>query len=136
MHLRRAVLLLGLVIGLAAITAALSPSPRTDVQPGPATAPPPATPPAAPTARVALNLDGTRRRTRTVPPGAHLILSVEVPEPGQVQLMGTVQPAEPGTPAQFDLIAPQSGSYTVRFTPSAAGPDRGATIRVRKRAAP
>jgi hypothetical protein len=130
MHLRRAVLLFGLVVGLAAIVAAVAPKPKSDTLLQAPTAPPPPPPAASPTANVALSLVHERRVRRHVPPGAHLILSVEVAEPGDVSFLGLVQAAEPGTPAVFDLVMPRSGSFAVEFVPSAGGSPRGATVSV------
>ena len=130
MHLRRALVLFAIVVGLAALVAALSPRPKTEpLAPAPPTSTPPP-PPAAPTARVELSLAHERRVRRHVPPGAHLILTVEVPEPGDVSFLGSDQAADPLTPAVFDVLMPQSGSFAVDFSPSAGGPARGATVSV------
>jgi hypothetical protein len=130
MHLRRALVLFAIVVGLAALVAALSPRPKTETLLQPPSAPPPTAPPAAPTARVSLSLVQERRVRRQVPPGAHLILTVEVPEPGDVSFKGSVQAAEPNTPAVFDVIMPPTGSFAVEFAPSAGGSARGATVSV------
>jgi hypothetical protein len=130
MHLRRAVLLFGLVVGLAAIVAAVAPKPKSDtLLQAPATPPAPQ-PVSAPTARVSISLAAERRVRRHVPPGAHLILTVEVADPGDVSFLGSVQAAEPGTPAVFDLVMPRSGSFAVELSPSGGGSPRGATVSV------
>jgi hypothetical protein len=130
MHLRRALVLFAVVVGLAALVAALSPRPKTEtlVPPAPTAAPP--APPPAPTARLALDLTKEKHIRRHVPPGAHLILTVQVPEPGDVTFMGSVQAGDPLTPTVFDVLMPQSGSFAVEFAPSAGGPAHGATVSV------
>lgn len=130
MHLRRALVLFAIVVGLAALVAALSPRPKTQtlVPPAPTAVPP--TPPPAPTARMSLDLTAEKHVRRHVPPGAHLILTVQVPEPGDVSFMSSVQAAEQHTPATFDVLMPQSGSFEVEFAPSAGGPANGATVSV------
>jgi hypothetical protein len=130
MHLRRALVLFAVVVGLAALVAGLSPRPKTETLVPPAPTAPPTAPPAAPTARLALDLTKEKHVRRHVPPGAHLILTVHVPEPGDVSFTGSVQAAEPHTPATFDILMPQSGSFEVEFVPSAGGPAHGATVTV------
>jgi hypothetical protein len=130
MHLRRALVLFAIVVGLAALVAALSPRPKTETLVPPTPTAPPSTPPASPTARVALDLTQEKHVKRHVPPGAHLILTVQVPEPGDVSFMSSVQAAEQHTPATFDVLMPQSGSFEVEFAPSGGGPGHGATVSV------
>lgn len=131
MHLRRAVLLFGIVVGLAAVVAVLTPKPQDSqlLQRPPA---PPAPPPAA-----AASLDVTVSfahvpSTLSIPPGAHLVLTADVPSPGDVSFLGSVQAAEPGTPAVFDVLMPASGSFALAFDPSGAGAARHATVSVRE----
>jgi hypothetical protein len=131
MHVRRALVLLAMVVGLAAVAAGLAPRQQTAPLPR-GTAPPPPPPPITPTVRLTLDL-GRSRPARAVPPGVHLILTAEVPLPGQVSFLGSVQAAEPGTPAVFDLFAPGQGSHPVVFVPSAGGPERRGTVSVRQR---
>jgi hypothetical protein len=129
MHVRRALLLFAVVVGLAAVVAVLSPRPKTQTLEAPG-APPPAAPSPAPSARMTLSMDQEKHVRRHVPPGAHLILTVEVPEPGDVTFIGSAQAAEPHTPAVFDMLMPESGSFEVEFAPSSGGSPRGATVSV------
>jgi hypothetical protein len=132
MHLRRAVLLFGIVVGLAAVVAVLAPKPQDSQLLQRPPAPPPSPPPAA-----APSLDVTVSfahvpPTLSIPPGAHLVLTADVPSPGDVSFLGSVQAAEPGTPAVFDVLVPASGSFALAFDPSGAGAARHATVSVRE----
>ncbi len=137
MHLRRAVVLFAIVLGIAAVAASLAPHPSNQPSPGSAlggatqtaAAPPP--PAAAPTADLRMSLGRGKPPLETVKPGSHLMLRVTVNEPGQVSFLGDEQPAEPGTPATFDVLGPASGRLPVTFTPAAGGAPRSGTIVVR-----
>jgi len=58
--------------------------------------------------------------TRTVPSGRAATVTVTAYEPGQVEIerLGLTEPAEPGAPARFDLLAGSPEKYAVTFTPS------------------
>jgi hypothetical protein len=120
MHLRRALLLMALVLGVVALVEALAPVPRERraTEPPRSTAP---QPPAAPvrTVRFAYPM-GRKLVTARVPAGAHVLVQVRASAPGQAMLpgFGLVQPAEPATPATFDVLATRPGSYEVRFEPA------------------
>jgi hypothetical protein len=55
--------------------------------------------------------------------GEAATLVVTVPEAGQVQLvaLGLSSPAEPLTPARFELLLDEPGTYDVTFTPAESG---------------
>ena len=131
MHLRRAVLLFGIVVGLAAVVAVLAPKPQDSQLLQRPPAPPPAPPPAAPSLDVTVSFAHVPP-TLSIPPGAHLVLTADVPSPGDVSFLGSVQAAEPGTPAVFDVVVPASGSFALAFDPSGAGAARHATVSVRE----
>jgi hypothetical protein len=127
MHLRRALLLFALVLGLAALVATLAPPPperrSTPKRPTPTGTPPQAQP--------RERLGGSSRvdfgrGTKRVEVPAHVIVSVRVPQAGQVELPGLDQvgSAEPGTPARFDLFLGQPGRYEVLFAPARGGAPR------------
>jgi hypothetical protein len=131
MHLRRAVLLFGLVVGLAVLVAVIAPKPKESELARPAAPLAPQAPPPAPSVDVTVSFARVPP-TRAVPRGAHLVLTAEVPAPGEVSFLGSVQAAEPGTPAVFDVVAPDSGSFAVVFDPSGEGAARHATVSVRE----
>jgi hypothetical protein len=126
MHLRRAILLMGLILLVSAIVGALVPAPRRRAAPEP----PPAVPPtaaAAPVRTLSLSYPPVgEARTVRVGAGAHVVLQVTTSQAGQatVEALGLVASAEPETPARFDLLAARAGSFPVAFEPAAGGPPR------------
>jgi hypothetical protein len=132
-HLRRALILFALVLGLTALAASIAPAPRvrenTAVAP-PAPLPAPATVPAeVPT--LAFSAPPPRRHpsTRKVVPGAHVVIEVTATRPGQARIprLGRTGNITPATPARFDLLAPPPGRYDVIFQPPLA---LGAPVRI------
>ncbi len=121
MELRRALLLFAIVLGVAAIVAALAGSSsrepqRTEVLPEAGAKP--ARPALAPTR---IRIDGRRAPvTRTLDTGRATTVVVSVDEPGQVELqgLGLTASAEPHDPAIFDTLPTRRGRYTVLFTPA------------------
>jgi hypothetical protein len=118
-HLRRALLLFAIVLGLAAVAASLSRPGADDRKPAPpASAPPQATgePP------VTLVFQAERDQTRRLEVGRPAAVQVAVDEPGQVEIppLDLAAPAEPVTPARFDVLASEVRRYPITFT-SAAG---------------
>lgn len=55
-----------------------------------------------------------------VPAGEAVTLRVSVPEAGAVELpeLGLSSPAEPLTPARFDILLDDAGAQPVRFIPA------------------
>lgn len=95
---------------------------------GPTRAPSTTTAPTASTERPqaqarAVRLDASGRAERRVRAGAHVVLTVEVEEPGDVAIEGLdlLTPASPEAPAVFDLLAGRPGRYPVLFTPTGGG---------------
>lgn len=136
MHLRRALLLFAIVIGLAAVAASVSrpggdsgdseqavPPPRPQgeptVSPGTAGEPP-----------VTLRFNAEREQIRRVEMGQAATLLVSVDEPGQVEipLLGRVAAAEPVTPARFDILVSEAGRYPIDFTAASDDESRPAGI--------
>ena len=130
MHLRRALLLFAIVLGVAALVASLTrqgessgSDPETDT---PSSAAPRATP-GRPPVRVPTILRfraGDRPAgTRRVQPGRAATVVVEVKADGQAEIKGLAltQPAAPETPARFDVLTDEPGVYPVVFTPVASG---------------
>jgi hypothetical protein len=119
MHLRRALLLFALILGLTAVAVAVSPSRERDDP----TAPPPADAPARPPFRdVVFDVRASGRATlRSARTGEHLLLSVSSAEGGLVTIprLGLTDSVELDSPAHFDVLAPSPGRYDVLLAPSA-----------------
>jgi hypothetical protein len=130
-HLRRALLLFAIVLGLAAIAASVSRSPQetsdraqrpaappaTDTERTPTVAPGTASGPA-----VELSFDAERGQTRRLATGQPATVLVEVDEPGQVEIpdLGLSGFSEPLTPARFELFLSDPGRHEITFTPVAS----------------
>ena len=124
MHLRRALLLFAIVLGMAALAASLSrPVDRQEAtrdeprDTGPATASPAPTP----SAPSPLSLDASERDSVKLGAGEAATLEVSVDEAGAVEIpgLGLSASADALTPARFDLLANQPGRYELLFTPAA-----------------
>jgi len=129
-HLRRILLLFAIVLGLAAIAASVSRQPQESSERAERPPEPPATeaeeapsvsPGSAPTSTVELTFRAERERSRTLDSGQPAHVFVEVEEPGLVEIpdLGLSSPAEPLTPARFDLLVSEPGTYRIVFTPAA-----------------
>jgi hypothetical protein len=131
-HIRRALLLFAIVLGLAAIVASVSrPDEDRNERSEPPTSPPlsqsetdatispgRAAPSPSP-AEVTLEAPGNQ--TRRVSVGQPVTLMVEVDEPGQVGIpdLGLIGTADPLTPARFEILASEPARYAISFTPAA-----------------
>jgi hypothetical protein len=124
-HLRRALLLFAIVLGLAAVAASIS---RPDDD-SPPESPPPSAAPERPTVQpgtavssdaVELVLDADRGGRVRLTAGQAATLLVEASEPGQVEIpdLGLVGFAEPLTAARFELLRSEPGRHEVVFTPT------------------
>jgi hypothetical protein len=116
-HLRRALLLFAIVLGLAAVAAAVSrPREETTAPPTPTVAT--RTPAPAPTA--AVTFDAERAKAHSIDADQAATVYVRVPEPGQVSIdrLRMSDTAEPETPAEFDIFAPPAGRYPILFQPA------------------
>src|SRR3954447_4197435 len=110
-HFRRAILLFALILGLAALVAAVSP---TRVTTGPALAPPSAGPRTEPAIRaLAFSVGG--KRVRRAREGEHVVVSVASEAGGLATIprLGRTASVGPAAPARFDLLAPPPGRYDV-----------------------
>jgi hypothetical protein len=134
-HLRRALLLFAIVLGVAALAASFS-RPRDDAG-DQAVAPPPAprtSPEANPgsggAAPVELRFDASKPRTRRVEDGVPATVFVAAEEPGLVEIpgLGLSASAEPLTPARFDVLPSGPERYEIRFTPAAGDESRRAGV--------
>jgi hypothetical protein len=124
-HVRRALLLFALVLGLAALVAAVS-QPRRDsdeARPRPAPAPTARPGPGGPSdAQIRFRVQDSPA-TRMVEAGRPATILVQVPEPGQVAVdgLGLVASADPLTPARFEVLERRPARHRIRFTPARAG---------------
>ena len=124
-HLRRALLLFSIVLGVAAVAASVS-------QPGDERATRPAEPAETPTPYVQAGRGPSRalvvrfgprprRAARRVGAGRAATVVVRVPSAGSVELagLGLQAPGDALTPARFELFTTRAGRYRVRFSPAA-----------------
>jgi hypothetical protein len=140
MHLRRALLLFAIVLGLAALAAAVSRPAEVDDEPTP-------TAPRAETRTTPTLADGTAGsppeviafdsdapRARRLEAGRPATVIVEVETAGMVTIpgLGVSAAAEPDTPARFDLLADQVGRYPIEFEPAVSDESRAAGTLVVK----
>jgi hypothetical protein len=130
-HVRRALILFALVLGLTALAASIAPAPdRGD--PSPRTQPPPAS--ATPVEETTIGLEAPapegKPPSRRVGPGAPLVLVVKVRQPGEVLIprLGRTTNAAPNTSVRFDLLGPDPGRYDILFTPTNGEPERVGTL--------
>jgi len=130
-HLRRALLLFAIVLGLAALVASLSrpvadqrdrTTQDTTTEPGPPVATPKPGPaePAGGAPRT-VTFQASEKESRRVEAGTAVTVEVEVSEAGTVDIpdLGMTSPADPVTPARFDILATRPGRYPLLFTPAA-----------------
>ena len=129
MHIRRALLLFAIVLGLAAIAASVSRTPEEsgdgDSQPA---VPSEAADPSSPSASAGnatpaegvreLVFEAERDQTRRLDAGQPATVLVEVEEPGLVEIgdLGLTAPAQPLTPARFEILTSNPDRYDITFT--------------------
>jgi hypothetical protein len=123
-HIRRALLLFAIVLGMAALVASLSRPPEdgtsTEPREQPRRAPATATPAPAdnPPRPVSFNAaSDERRRVRASQPAT---LEVSVDEPGSVEIpgLGLTVSTDEHTPARFEVFTTRTGRYEILFTPA------------------
>jgi len=126
-------LLFAIVLGVAALVASLSPpleerrSDTTASEPPPA-APPTATITPAPEPSHPLEFDAAENESQGVRTGEAATVLVAVEEPGSVDIpeLGLTAPANPHTPARFDILAPTPGRYHLLFSPAGGSKSQAA----------
>jgi hypothetical protein len=147
-HIRRALLLFAIVLGLAAIAASVSRSPDDsgdgDSQPVvPSEAEQSPSPSvsdgdASPVSGVReLVFEADRDQTRRLAAGQPATVLVEVEEPGLVEIsdLGLSAPAEPLTPARFEILTSNPDRIDITFTAAADDfPGPAGTLVVRESA--
>ena len=125
MHLRRALLLFAIVLGLAAVAASVSrprdddPPATTDRQQSQTVEPSELQGEDAP-GSVDVTFVVDHARAHRIEAGQAATVVVEVPEAGQVSIdsLGMTSTAEPTTPASFDVLTSAAGRYPITFTPA------------------
>jgi hypothetical protein len=124
-------LLFAIVLGMAALVASLSrpieqrrteTTPSTGREPGPPTAAPSPAPtePTGTGAPLRLSLEASENESVRMRAGEAATVEVAVPEAGSVDIpdLGLTTPADPVTPARFDVLPTRPGRYPVIFTPA------------------
>ena len=123
MHLRRALLLFAIVLGLAAVAASFARSGDEGPESPPAAAPeqPTVSPGRSADRPATLRFNAARDQTRRLEVGRPAPVEVAVDEPGQVEipLLGLSSPAGPLTPARFPVLPSEARRYPIVFTPAA-----------------
>jgi hypothetical protein len=131
-HIRRALLLFAIVLGMAGLAASLSRSPeqRTSTQPREQQAPsqvtakqlPPGNPPTV------VSFDALADERRGVPVDTAATIEVAVDQAGSVELpeLALNASADEHTPARFNLFPTRTGSYDILFTPAKGDESRPA----------
>jgi hypothetical protein len=129
-HLRRALLLFAIVLGMAALVASLSrpiedrrteSTTPTEPEPGPPTAEPGSAPAEGTAGQPkTVTFEASEDQSKKLEAGQAATLEVEVSEPGSVEIpdMGLTAPADRFTPARFDVLATRPGRYPLLFTPA------------------
>ena len=137
MHLRRALLLFAIVLGLAAIAASVSRQPQESGEraerppaPAPEERPSVSAPPARSTVELTFNAE--REKSRSLDSGRPATVFVEVDEPGLVEIpdLGLSSTADPLTPARFDVLVSEPDRYRIVFTPAAGDAAKPAGVLV------
>jgi hypothetical protein len=128
-HLRRALLLFAIVLGLAALATSVSrplerpPARQGDRAEVPTTPTTPTTPETPASPPESLSFDTSRPRTRRrLDPGRQAVVLVSADQAGQVELdgLGLSAPVDPVTPARFEVLANAPVTASVLFTPAGA----------------
>jgi hypothetical protein len=134
-HLRRALLLFALVLGLTALAATIAPSPRDrqDTTPQAQQPAPTTTPVEAGERELSFQFPTPAKGgapDRRVTPDEHVVVVVAVDAPGQVQIpaLGRTVSVTATSPAELDLLAPPAGRYDVLFTNTVGESTRVGTI--------
>jgi hypothetical protein len=126
-HIRRALLLFAIVLGMAALVASLSrpadernaakPSEEPSGEPSqePSAVPTPVDNPPRP-----ISLDASSRERRRLEQDRAATVEIAVDEPGSVEVpdLGLTTNADEHTPARFEVFPTRAGSYAILFRPA------------------
>jgi hypothetical protein len=133
-HIRRALLLFAIVLGMAALVASISrpPENRTATEQNEEPGPPTATPAPVDSPPRAISFDAASRDRRRVEQGRAATVEIAVDEPGSVEVpdLGLTATADEHTPARFEVFPTRAGSYEILFRPAAGDRSRRAGILV------
>jgi hypothetical protein len=138
-HLRRALLLFAIVLGLAAVAASVS-RPRDESEPEPPATTAPESQAAEPQPEPGANqtelfFDAAAPRAQGMDAGQAATIYVAVPRPGQVAIvdLGLGTTAEPLTAARFDVLPSRTGRFPITFVPAGGErPEEAGTLVVRE----
>jgi hypothetical protein len=143
-HVRRALLLFAIVLGLAALAASLSRSgdeeplrpqqqdttstPEAEPQTTPRAEPGQGTTEVADSTTSTVELNAADDKSGRIEAGRSATVEVAVVQPGQVTIpdLGLTAAADPLTPARFDVFVSSPGRYAIEFTPSEGDETRSA----------
>jgi hypothetical protein len=121
-HIRRALLLFAIVLGMAALVASFSrpPTQRSATERSPQPEPPTAAPAPADNPPRPISFDATSRERRRLAQGRSATLEIAVHEPGSVEVpdLGLTGAADEHTPARFEVFPTRAGDYAILFTPA------------------
>jgi hypothetical protein len=136
-HLRRALLLFAIVLGLAAVVASVSRPDRASRTGGSEREPAPGPRPSVPArSSEPVRLSAEQRKAiRRLAVGRPAVVSVSSPRSGLVSIpaLGLTRAAEPGTPARFDVFETRPGRFPVVFSPAGGeGQRRIGTLVLRR----
>jgi hypothetical protein len=108
-----------------------APPERPQGRPPEAIEPPAESGPATGATEVAFGA-GAGQPTETVESEAHVIVTVEAPRAGEVELagLGRIASVAPRTPATFDLFTDRPGRFPVLYMPAGGGERRLGTLVV------
>jgi hypothetical protein len=130
------ILIVGVVLLMAAVTASLAPAPQEGndggAEPVAPTVPGPDDPRPGKTREITLDA-AQDPVTEEVAHGTHVVLRLRVPAASQVAIpgLGLTAFAEPDTPAVFDLLAERTGRFDVIVEAAEGEPRRAGTLVVR-----
>jgi hypothetical protein len=130
-HIRRALLLFAIVLGMAALVASLSrppeersatersEEPAPDAGAGPAPGPETPTPAPVDNPPRPITFDASSRDRRRLEQGRAATIEIAVDEPGSVEVpdLGLTASADEHTPAHFEVFPTRAGTYAILFTP-------------------
>jgi hypothetical protein len=121
-HIRRALLLFAIVLGMAALVASISrpPEDRTATEQNEEPGPPTATPAPVDSPPRAISFDAASRDRRRVEQGRAATVEIAVDEPGSVEVpdLGLTASADEHTPARFEVFPTRAGAYAILFRPA------------------
>ena len=130
MHIRRALLLFVIVLGMAALLASVSQPPEKRAAQEPRDEPAPATATPAPAANPPkpVSFDALADESRRLSAGRAATLEIAVDEPGTVEIpgLGLSASADPVTPARFEVFPTRPGQHEILFTPAQGDESRPA----------